>query len=273
MVGEHAARGCVEPEAGALACRDIAQPAPGDQEGLRDDVGRVLWRSGAAQCVAGDRGEVGLVQGSEALLGFVGLGLDGFAPGSATRAAWQIDTGGVRPPLLGTCPASRRGFTKRASTVTVASAAKPLAGRVRRRGSRARCGFGAVSPQLWPFPAVSDRLPVLSGSRMPQWRSPLSQGALHTPRPRSNPRGGTQQARSLSGLFAFRRACGAVVGSAESKVRRGNLPRGLPLSSHVTSVPDCRRPPTSATPRCSRRRVTDSGLFRPWGTPNGKDSG
>jgi len=52
LVGQHPPGDAVQPQASVVAVRHVVQPAPGDHERLRDDVGGVLRAAGAPQRVA-----------------------------------------------------------------------------------------------------------------------------------------------------------------------------------------------------------------------------
>jgi hypothetical protein len=73
VVGEHAPGDAVQPQPDLCAHRDLMAAAPGDEEGLGDDVGRILGLLDAPQGVRQERREVDGVDAPEAVL-LLGLG-------------------------------------------------------------------------------------------------------------------------------------------------------------------------------------------------------
>ena len=69
LVGEDVAGRPVEPEARLPVDRHVAEAPPGDQEGLGDDVGRVIGIRGAAQRIAEQVARVVAIQVEETPLG------------------------------------------------------------------------------------------------------------------------------------------------------------------------------------------------------------
>ena len=94
VVGEDEAGGAVEPEARLPVERHLAEAPPGDQEGLGDDVGRVIGIGGAAQRVAEQVARVVSIEAGEARLGEL--------------ARQAVRYGGIaihRPHMSGSAPA------------------------------------------------------------------------------------------------------------------------------------------------------------------------
>jgi hypothetical protein len=75
LVGKDSARHPVEPQAGFVAGRNVLEPPPGDEEGLRYNIRCVLRAAASPQGVAENRLIRAVVQGSEEV-----------APGGINRA-------------------------------------------------------------------------------------------------------------------------------------------------------------------------------------------
>src|SRR5262249_33878646 len=95
-------RNPVEPEPRPVADRHLAEPPPGDQEGLGDDVGRVLWILDPPDRVLENRPpllavELGEPRLRQLLPERVHLDLTGTHPHLYVRT-WPGVAGGVRVP-------------------------------------------------------------------------------------------------------------------------------------------------------------------------------